>query len=406
MGFNDFLKKAKETAESAANSAKAKYDEKKQEHDAQKAERERVAMEMKEKTDEQTSIIVNALIANAGDTFSMDKKQLVDFTADYYDKLYLPAHSVSSSKLVFYPLDKKILKVAQKEFADYVDINETPLFTITGKNHQAVLMTVNNLYFKKCMPDSTDYYCIGKISTDMIASLEYVKSGDSYIFSCNGVELMNTNSGFELDINAFSEYTQRIGRKDFIITDEQIDSLIKIKIGENIIKIVREYVPEDELLLYFAWGGDSLSAKDFIVCSDKQMVALNREAFGLTKNVRQFYYDDVTSMATLQQTNGLLDLALTAALSLCDLEIAVAGAKERISTLFTYEAEKVVRVYRNIRKNIKESAKQPQVIVQQTPASAQDDPLAQLEKLNKLKESGIITEDEFNAKKAELLAKI
>ena len=165
----------------------------------------------------------------------------------------------------------------------------------------------------------------------------------------------------------------------------------------------RECIYEDELLLYFAWGCDSLTAKDFVVCSDKQMVVLDREAFGLTKNVKQFYYEDVTSMATLQETNGLLDLALTAALSVCDLEISVAGAKEKLSNLYTYEAEKVVKVYRECRRSAKEANK-PQVVVQSAPV--QDDPLAQLEKLNKLKEAGIISEEEFNSKKADLLCKL
>ena len=174
--------------------------------------------------------------------------------------------------------------------------------------------------------------------------------------------------------------------------DEQIDALIKDKMGEAILKIVKEYVYDDELILYFAWGCDSITAKDFVVCTDKQMVVLDRQSFGLTKNVKQFYYEDVTSMATLQETNGLLDLALTAALSLCDLEISVAGAKERLSNLYTYEADKAVKVYRECRRTIKESNKQPQVVVQQA-APQQDDPLAQLEKLNKLKEMGIVLED-------------
>lgn len=406
MGFNDLLKKAKDTASNAANTAKAKYDEKKQAMDAQKAERGRIAEEMCGKANEQTNELLNALNANTGDMFAIDKKQLIDFTAEYYDKLYLPAHSVSSSKLSFHPLDKKIQKAAQKEFPEYTNMAETPVFMISGKNHQCVFMSADYLYFKKCLPDSTDYCSVGKIPVSSISSLDYSQNGDCYIFSCNGVELMNTNSGFLLDLNAFSDYSQRIANRDFVITDEQIDALIKTKIGENILKIVREYIPDDELLLYFAWGGDSITAKDFIVCSDKQMVVLDREAFGLTKNVKQFYYDDVTSMATLQETNGLLDLALTAAFSFCDLEISVAGAKEKISTLFTYEAEKVIRVYRNIRKSIKDAARQPQVIVQQAAAPVQDDPLAQLEKLNKLKEAGILTDDEFNAKKADLLAKL
>ena len=136
------------------------------------------------------------------------------------------------------------------------------------------------------------------------------------------------------------------------------------------------------------------------------MVVLDREAFGLTKNVKQFYYEDVTSMATIQNTNGLLDLALTVALSVCDLEISVAGAKERLSNLYTYEAEKAVKVYRECRRNIRESSRQPQVVVQQSAPAAQADPLEQLQKLQKLKEAGILTEDEFNAKKADILSKI
>jgi len=268
-----------------------------------------------------------------------------------------------------------------------------------------VFLTTKALYFKKAFEEDGAFYCEGSVEIGNIGSLTYEKDGENYVVKCNGVTILNGAHGFELDINAFAEYIQRIQNKNFTITNEQIDALIKEKIGENILKIVNEYVYSDELLLYFAWGGDSITAKDFIVCSNKQMVVLNREAFGLTKNVKQFYYEDVTSMATLQETNGLLDLALTAALSLCDLEVSVAGAKEKISTLFTYEAEKVVKVYRDCRRDLKESSKQPQVVVQQA-APAGDDPLAQLEKLNKLKEAGIITEEEFAAKKADLLSKL
>lgn len=46
-----------------------------------------------------------------------------------------------------------------------------------------------------------------------------------------------------------------------------------------------------------------------------------------------------------------------------------------------------------------------QVVVQQS-TPVEDDVFAKLEKLNKLKEAGILTEEEFNAKKAELLAQM
>lgn len=411
MAFNDFLKKAKEaaanaaaSATNAANAAKAKMDEKKQQMDAQKAERERIRAEKQAQADQETQQMLEAMSAESGDLLQVDTKQLLSFTAEFYDKLYLPAHSVSASKLLFHPLDQKINKYAQKEFPEYNPANESPIFMILGKNQQKVFLSSRALYFKKAFDEEATFFCVGNIPIDKIKTLSYQKDGDNYIFSCNQVIILNSKNGFELDINAFQLYISRIQNRDFAITNEQIDALIKEKIGDKILKIVQEYVYEDELLLYFAWGCDSITAKDFIVCSDKQMVVLDREAFGLTKNVKQFYYEDVTSMATLQETNGLLDLALTAALSVCDLEISVAGAKERLNTLYTYEAEKAVKVYRECRRNIKESNKQPQVVVQSSAPAV--DIVEQIQKLNGLKEAGILTEEEFNIKKAELLAKM
>ena len=410
MAFNDFLKKAKETASNAANSAKgaadkakAKYDEKRQAMNEEKAERERVRAEAQAKADSQTQEMLGEMNSNCGNLFGIDSKQLLDFTADFYDKLYLPAHSVSNSKLIFHPLDKKIEKYATKEFSDFNSANESPVWMILGKSQQKIFLSSKTLYFKKLFDSENKIFCIGSIPIEKIGSVSYTKLDNNYVFTCNGVELLNSEKGFELDTDSFSEYISRIERKDFTITNEQIDELIKKKIGENVLKIVREYVYDDELLLYFAWGCDSITAKDFVVCTNKQMVVLDREAFGLTKNVKQFYYEDVTSMATLQETNGLLDLALTAAMSICDLEISVAGAKERLKTLYTYEAEKAVKVYRECRRSIREEDKKPQVVVQQ---AAQSDPLEQLQKLQALKEAGIITEEEFNTKKADLLSKL
>lgn len=412
MAFNDFLKKAKETAanaaagaKNAANTAKEKYNEKKQQADIDKAERERVRAEKQAAADRKAQQITDEIIGIGGGLFAFDANQLASFTADYYDRLYLPAHSVSASKLIYHPLDKKINKYAQKDFPAYNAEGETPIFMILGKGQQKIFLSSKALYFKKAFDEEDGFFCIGQIPIESIGFLEYKDTEESFVFKCNGVELLNTKYGFELDIEAFSDYIVRIKNRNFEITDEQVDALIKKKIGDKILAIVREYVYDDELLLYFAWGCDSLTAKDFVVCTNKQMVVLDREAFGLTKNVKQFYYEDVTSMATLQNTNGLLDLALTAALSLCDLEVSVAGAKEILHTLYTYEAEKAVKVYRDCRRSIKENDKKP-IFVSQAAVPAADDPLAQLEKLNKLKDAGIITEDEFNAKKADLLAKL
>ena len=91
-----------------------------------------------------------------------------------------------------------------------------------------------------------------------------------------------------------------------------------------------------------------MSAKDYIVCTTKQIIVVNREMLGATANIKQFYYEDITSASTEQNakssdfTTALLETAITAATKTCDLIISVAGATTKIDTLFKVEAERVV----------------------------------------------------------------
>lgn len=161
---------------------------------------------------------------------------------------------------------------------------------------------------------------------------------------------------------------------------------------------------DDECAIYFAWGLDTITAKDYVVCTTKQIIIMDREILGATSNVKQFYYEDITSMTTLQNGNGLLDIAFSAMFKQCDLEINVAGAREKINTLNKIEAQRVIAIYHEYRKMIKHNNNQPKIIVQQE--EKEEDVFEKLEKLAKLKEIGILTEEEFNTKKMELLQKI
>ena len=139
MAFNDFLKKAKETATNAADVAKTKFNEQKEKVAAEKAERERIRAEKQAEADNAAQQMFDAMNSETGNLFSMDGQTLLSFTADFYDKLYLPAHSVSASKLILHPLDKKIDKYAQKDFTDYNNTEESPVFMILGKNILKIL---------------------------------------------------------------------------------------------------------------------------------------------------------------------------------------------------------------------------------------------------------------------------
>ena len=413
MAFKDFLSKAKDMASSAASSAKnaassaaasAKnaYESSKEKLSQNKAERDAAFAEKKAEADAYGATLCAQMGGTRGGLFACDAKQLADFTAAFYDKLYLPAHSVSASKMMFYPLEKELNKTAAKGFSQYPAEQEKPLLLIKGDQKQMVLLTLRGLYFKKLYDTASGVCTEGFFSIENIGDMTYERTEGGYVFACNGVALMQSAGGFPLDTDSFAEYIRRIRSRDFVITEEQIDAIIKAKIGEKVLEAVREYIFEDELLLYFAWGCDSVTAKDFVVCSNKQMVVLDREAFGLTKNVKQFYFEDVTSMATVQDSSSLLSVALSAAMKICNLQINVAGAREQLSNLYTYEAEKVVKVYRECRRALKDPAR-----VQQ-PASQPAAPAAmsvtdELKKFKELLDMGILTQEEFDAKKKQLL---
>ena len=211
----------------------------------------------------------------------------------------------------------------------------------------------------------------------------------------------------EEDFITLNNYFQCIEKQDFEITDQEVNDLIREKIGENIYSQIKKYmVYDDELMLYFAWGLDSLTAKDYIVCTTKQVIIMDRELFGATANVKQLYYEDITAMNTDQNskssdlTGMLLDTAITSLTNTCDLVIHFAGGMHKINTLIKPEAERVVAIYHQCRKEQKQAASQPTIIQQQP------DVLDQIQKLATLKENGILSEEEFNQKKTELLSKL
>lgn len=102
-------------------------------------------------------------------------------------------------------------------------------------------------------------------------------------------------------------------------------------------------------------------------------------------------------------TADLINNAITAATKTCDMVITVAGAAIKISNLYKIEAERVTSVYHEMKKQTKLATAQLQII---QPQASSEDPMEKIKKLAQLKEAGIITEEEFNCKKTELLSQI
>ena len=403
MGLKDLMKNATDKATSMANAAQSKYTEIQQNSAIKKEEQNKKMEEMKERISEYEQNLLQQITQGFNGVSYLDlEENLLEFTKEFFERLLLPANSVSASKITMYPYSDKILKTVKKSIKNF-DETETPVFQFSGDKGEYFIMTATKIYFSFAFPENPAFY--GCISLDLktVSSLEFIYQEGNCEVVCNGITIFTNHKANEFDVITIKEYMRRLEEKDFEITETQVDELIKTKIGDNVLKIVKQYLFEDELLVYFAWGLDNITAKDFVVCTNKQILMLDREMLGATKNVKQFYYEDITSMGTDQKTNGVLDFALTAALKICNVTIYVAGAQEKIQTLFTYEAERVIRVYQEYRRSIKQEERGArQVVIQQT-IPQEEDVFAKLEKLNKLKEAGILTEEEFNNKKADLL---
>lgn len=411
---NDLISKAKGAVDSASNGMKTAMGEAKAKHEQKKAEQAAYDAEMKEKAITKAEEIVASIksYSNEGSVFEKTGgKELQGFTKLFYDKILMPANSVGNSHISMYPyIDAKRLEKFKKGRTDYEE-TEVPLIYIRSSEKQEILITENKLYFSVSLEEDRKYFAKSSVNCSEISKFVFELGETESVFKCdeNILATFITNKSVKEDFITLTEYFERIGNRDFEITDEDTDAIIKEKIGEKVLQEVKKYmVFDDELMLYFAWGLDSLSAKDYIVCTDKQIIIMDREAFGMTANVKQFYYDDITSASTEQNSNSsdltgfLIESALTSLTKTCDLVISVAGSISRINTLYKVEAERVVAVYHQCRKALKVSASQPQVVVQQTAV----DPVEQIRKLKEMCDLGIISEEEFNIKKADLLAKI
>lgn len=412
MGFMDSLKNAASSAAEKAKQVKQNMDEKaaqkKAEAEALKAERTAKVEAMR---DEAISKI-NSIGTGGGIVDSLSENELFDFTKSFAEKLFMCACTSSKSHILIYPFitEKQNKKIHESfKFEDSVD---KPIIHIKTEDKQEILFTKNKLFFRVVLPEDKSYSAVGEVNASAVNDFKFVETEDGYSFQCDTVELISfkLNKKYKQDFITLNNYFERIKNKQFEITEREIHDMIKEKVGNDVYNLFSKYFgDDDELAIFFAWGSDSYSANDFIICTTSQVILLDREMGGMTMNAKQLYYEDITAVELVQNSNSgdfavdLISSALTAALDVCDL-IITAGATLRINNLYKNEAERVAAIYRQKRKEIKDKAAAPTIV--QAAAPAADDPLEQLSKLSKLKDAGIISQEEFEEKKAALLAKI
>lgn len=180
---------------------------------------------------------------------------------------------------------------------------------------------------------------------------------------------------------------------------------------EEIPKEIKELIAPNETVLYVAKQKGSkfkLDLKkrifpDMIVLTDRRILhvhprGLIRGAIGI-RDYTDYPYED---MRNIQLKRG----TFRATLKITPKTILEGGEMPEIKDITKHEAEDMFGIVREILMKKETKPKVAPVIVPSQQAEKSLSPLEQLEKLAKLKESGIITEEEFEEKKKELLKKI
>ena len=411
-----FWDKVKETAGKAAETAKNSFEKIKESNEQRKEEKqahiEAMEQECKAFSEEVIEKIIAAYDGTKPGLFGpADFSEVEKFMKSYYEMLVLPGSRPNISCLTMKPyIDEKTLKKLTEKKALDLDGSE-PAVYIKDSNVQDIVITPSVVSFRFKFEKDKNFNIRGAIPVDKINSFEIEIGESEGKVLINGVQLTTIpiKGSYRQDFMSLNYFFECVSKCDFAIDTDEVDSQIRAKIGDKIYAQVKKYfIDEDEKLLFYAGGIDSLTAVDYIVCTNNQLIFVNREMLGATANVKQFYYEDVTSMATIQNSQStdllgaVIDTALTAAMKICTLQVAVAGAKENINVVYLVEATRIIAIYHEMRKNAKKAAAEPVQVVNQSGP----DVLEQIQKLAQLKEAGILSEEEFAAKKAELLAKL
>ena len=153
-------------------------------------------------------------------------------------------------------------------------------------------------------------------------------------------------------------------------------------------------------------GGAIISSPNTVVATDKRLIIRNPTMLGMRENVEDIPYDKITSVklekglfssTVLIRAPGLSDMSQMSHMS--GLIAWGRGEDGAIDALPKEKAEQLVKIIKERMEAVKKSSQQPT-------ANQQISVADELAKLAKLKEQGILSEDEFLKMKQELIKKM
>ena len=137
-----------------------------------------------------------------------------------------------------------------------------------------------------------------------------------------------------------------------------------------------------------ALRGGGLMSRNSVTATNRSLRFTDPKMFGLRSDITEIPYNKIDS---IKKKGGLRGSTLV-------MNSGTFGTIE-LGGISGGDADKIIAIYK---KYSASGAATPQPVAQ----PAQEDPMEQLAKLKKMLDAGLITEEEHNTKKAEILAKM
>jgi hypothetical protein len=193
-----------------------------------------------------------------------------------------------------------------------------------------------------------------------------------------------------------------------LITDDQDPKVI-----EKVLPKVQEFCTSTEEIKYIAVQKKTIGinfSPDCIAFTSKRVIIIRPKSFGFSLDFKDYSWMNI---ADIHMKEGMLSATVTVK--------TLSGEEDSMDDIPKAQARKLYRFGQEMEETKKEERRQRDLedkraaagggIVINTPAAAPaaapvDDPMEKLTKLKSMLDMGVLTQEEFDAKKADILSKM
>ncbi|WP_447767525.1 PH domain-containing protein [Sphingobacterium faecium] len=195
-----------------------------------------------------------------------------------------------------------------------------------------------------------------------------------------------------------------------LISEEQDPKVI-----EKVLPKVKEFCTENEEIKYIAVQKKTIGinfSPDCIVLTDRRIILIRPKSFGLSLSFTDFSWIQVLDVH-LREGIFAADITIKTTTGRTDIMEDIPKAQARKLYRFAQEMEEMKKDERRLRDLEDKRALAGGGIVINSPVNSvpvaavqSEDPLETLSKLKRMLENALITEDEFNSKKEQVLSRM